>query len=239
MQEKRLRQLEERARGSPEAGPQKDPAQDESERKVPDGGSPSPPPSTTPQAPPPSTTQTSSTTTKLPVRKLISLRSKAALGRNGDTATATTTTTTAVSARGASAAAATAFSSLPTNQSSVLQQRTDRDAPSQAKRARTLPPGGAADVPAPRDNQEKLSSPVKGTSAPPPLHIHIDIYCPSVCSMGRQRHYFFICISFIYSWQFPASFLQGFLNIYLYRKCSIHFKNELATRHDRKWGERL
>ncbi|XP_075869335.1 zinc finger CCCH domain-containing protein 11A isoform X2 [Nelusetta ayraudi] len=160
MQEKRLRQLEERARGSPEAGPQKDPAQDESKRKVPDGGSPSPPPSTA-QTPPPSTTQTSSTTTKLPVRKLISLRSKAALGRNGDTAT---TTTTGVSARGGAAAAAApaASSSLPTNQSSALQQQqTDRDAPLQAKRARTLPPGGAADVPAPRDNQEKLSSPVK------------------------------------------------------------------------------
>lgn len=169
MQEKRLRQLEERARGSPEAGPTKDPAQDESKRKVPDGGSPSPPPSaaqtpppstaqtpppSTTQTPPPSTTQTSSTTTKLPVRKLISLRSKAALGRNGDAATATT----GVSARGAAAAAS---SSLPTNQSSALQQQTDRDAPSQAKRARTLPPGGAADLPAPRDNQEKLSSPVK------------------------------------------------------------------------------
>lgn len=173
MQEKRLRQLEERARGSPEAGPPKDPAQDESKRKVPDGGSPSPPPSaaqtpppTTTQTPPPSTTQTSSTTTKLPVRKLISLRSKAALGRNGDAATATT----AVSARGAAAAAA-ASTSLPTNQSSALQQQTDRDALSQAKRARTLPPGGAADLPAPRDNQEKLSSPVKGTAALP-SHSH-------------------------------------------------------------------
>lgn len=27
--------------------------------------------------------------------------------------------------------------------------------------------------------------------------------------------------------------------MYLYRKCSIHFKHDLATRHDRKWAERL
>lgn len=169
MQEKRLRrqELEERARGSPEAAPQKDAAQENSKRKVPAGvsrtlGSSSPPPTAT-QAPPPTT---AASTSKLPARKLISLKSKAALVGNGDTPAAAT------GARGAAAAAA----SLPANQSASLQQQTDSDAPSQAKRARTLPPGGAADVPVadktPRDNQEKVSSHVKGTATTHFIHIH-------------------------------------------------------------------
>lgn len=175
MQEKRLRRQElgELARGSPEAALQKDPAQEKSKRKVPAGvsrtlGSSSPPlPPTTTQTPPlpPTTTQTPPPTTavstgKLPTRKLISLKSKAALVGNGETCAAAT------SAGGGAAAL------LPANQSSSRQQQTD--APSQAKRARTLPPGGAADVPVadktPRDNQEKVSSQVKGTAAPHFIH---------------------------------------------------------------------
>lgn len=181
MQEKRLRrqELEEQARGSPEAAPQKDLAQEKSKRKVPAGVSrtlgSSSPPATTTQAPPPTTAVS---TNKLPVRKLISLKSKASLVGNGETPAAAT------SVRGA-AAAATA--SVPANQSSsLLLQHTDADAPSQAKRARTLPPGGAADVPGadktPRDNQEKVSSHVKGTAVSHFIHF----YCHSVWLCGSS-----------------------------------------------------
>lgn len=175
MQEKRLRrqELQEQARGSPEAAPQKDPVQEKPKRNVSAGvsrtlASSSPPPTAT-QAPPPATAVS---TGKLPARKLISLRSKAALVGNGETP----------------AAATTAAASLSPNQSSSLQQQqqTDTDAPSQAKRARTLPHGSAADAPVadktPRDNQGKVSSHVKGTAAPHFIHI----YCLCVWLMWRQ-----------------------------------------------------
>lgn len=167
MQEKRLRrqELEEQARASPEAAPQKDPAQEKSSRKNPTGvsltsGSPSPPPTAT-QAPPPAVTSalpTVTSTGKLPVRKLISLKSKAALVGNGETPAA------------GAAVCAAATTSLPANQSSALkkQKQTDADAPSQAKRARMLSQGGAADVPDADKTAQKshLSSQVKGTTAP-------------------------------------------------------------------------
>lgn len=151
MQEKRLRrqELEEQARGSPEAAPQKDLAQEKPKGKVPAGvsrtlGSSSPCPTAT-QAPPPNT---AASTGKLPARKLISLRSKVAPVGTSETPAA--------------------VASLPANQSSSLQ--TDADGPSQAKRARTLPQSTAAGVPAAektlRENQEKVSSHVKGTAAP-------------------------------------------------------------------------
>lgn len=186
MQEKRLRrqEMEEQARASPEAAPQKNSAQEKSKRKGSarvsrTSGSPAHCPSPT-QSPPPAVALTPPPTTvvspsKLPVRKLISLKSKAALVGNGDTPAAAT------SARGAVVSSA-ATASIPANQSLALKQQLDADAPSLAKRARTLPQGGTADVPVtektPQKTQEKLGSQVKGTATPQFIYT----YCHQVCS---------------------------------------------------------
>lgn len=154
MQEKRLRkqEMEERAKALTEAGPdQKQSAEENLKRKVPkrvnlaSPGSSSPSPTT--EVP-----NSAVSTQRVPVRKLIPLKSKAASPLNSSTQIGT---------RGAAAA------SLPENQS-AFQQKPHKNT-SQAKQARAVPQRATEDVPVPditlKSNQKKLTTDTKGTAA--------------------------------------------------------------------------
>lgn len=154
MQEKRLRkqEMEERAKALTEAGPdQKQAAEENLKRKVPKRvnlalpGSSSPSPTT--EVP-----ISAISTQRVPIRKLIPLKSKAASPLNSSTQIVT---------RGAAAA------SLPVNQNS-FQQKPHKNT-SQARQVRAVPQLATEDVPVPditlKSNQKKLTTDTKGTVA--------------------------------------------------------------------------
>lgn len=169
MREKRLRkqEMEQQAKGSPEVErSQKKPAEVTLKRKVPAKVSLSSPSSSSQS----STTlapDTTHSTQKVPVHKLIPLRSKAASSMNSSTAPGTRVAAVTSVPVEQNSLPPESLSESPSSSSESPDKSTGNSGSAPAKQGREVPQGPAAEGPAPgktlNNNQKEHTTDTKGT----------------------------------------------------------------------------